>query len=278
MIASRSRDVTRPRPARQPAGLAQARRAVVIVEFALMMPLFLVLILGVYDAAALLIVERRLAVAASEVAEIGTNLAIQPDNTNHLSLGYNGTATGTIFSTITTPFAYFPARLTDSSRTYSITLSSISMQPTQNGCTSACSYEGYVAWTMAISNNEPNDSAYPVMQNVNLDFSQERPCSQALTAAAPNPSSVPNTPNAVALRELTAGVLTSEALIVADVSTTYKPMFLSLITLRFITGPVSLFRSGFMPPRVGMLSQFIPVTSSSAGITTCPGYATVSSS
>ncbi|MBV9785954.1 MAG: pilus assembly protein [Acidisphaera sp.] len=234
----------------------RARRSSVLIEFAVVVPPLLTMLFGVCDFGNLLIVQRRLALAAAEAAEIATNLAVQPDNTN--LLGYNQ-----IYAAGTVIFAYFPSWKTDPTKTFAVTLSSIAMKGVPANCTgSSCtSYTANTAWSVGASQNEPGSS----QPYFGWDASQERPCGTIGTSPPTPPANPPA--NYAGLHSLPAGVFSASSLIVADVSATYVPLFVG-----FLTGPVTLFRSSYIPPRIGSNAQYVPYSPAGYPVESCPGY------
>lgn len=99
-----------------------------------------------------------------------------------------------------------------------ITVSSILFSPTVNGCTSNCTYQGRVDWS------------------INMPIAQARSCTVPPTAAADTaPPSMSTLPQ---------DVFTAGSLIVADIVYSYKPLFGSRL---FPT--VSIRRTVYMQPR-----------------------------
>jgi hypothetical protein len=92
---------------------------------------------------------------------------------------------------------------------------------------------------------------------------QERQCGALTQVAAGTSPSLATLP--------TAGLTGLSSLIVADVQYTFSPLF-----LKFITGPISMFRSAYLPTRVGsatMYVQYLPPTGATGDVfVSCPGY------
>lgn len=239
------------------ARLRRDDRGVVLIEFALIFPILLTMLLGMFDVTNLLIMQRRVSLAAAQIAEIATTLAIQPNTTNVLDYDE-------VYNAATVIFAYFPGWQTNNQQTFSVAVSAFVSGPPPNcqgnGCNSTVAS---VAWSVAGSQNQP----YASWSGFNFDAAQERPCQPPLTAAPP--SQTPNRPgsntpassmgNYTQIYTVPAGVLSVPSVIVADVSAVFTPLF-----LKFITGPVLITRSYFLPPRAGNSSQYVPYVSNSS--------------
>lgn len=221
--------------------LALARDGVAAIEFALVAPVMVAILMGVFDLAQLLIVQRRVAISAAEVAEVASNLALQSDNSNMLGPAQ-------LYAALSTAYAYFPnwrlpATGGNADSNYIVTISSVEIKGVPIGCSgnNCGSYVGSVAWSMARSLNR-NGSSYSTSPI--WDTQQTRPCGPVSTQTPVNKDH---------LSTLPSGAFTLSSLIIVDVSTTYKPLFLSSIT-----GPFTFFRSAYLPPRSGGTSSYVP--------------------
>jgi Flp pilus assembly protein TadG len=213
--------------------IGQDKRGVAALEFALIFPFLISILMGVYDITNLMIAWERLSSASNMTVEIATNFAAQPDTTNVLTSTQAWEATTAIY-------AYMPALKTGGN--YSVTLTSVVMTPTPAFCTTNCQYIATTAWSV------------PLTQGNNVT----RPCGVLISASA--------NPNANLLSTLPSGIYGPSALMVADISYVYTPAFLSIFT-----GPITLHRSAYQPPRTGSPSQYVKYTPAGDSHV-CSGY------
>jgi hypothetical protein len=206
------------------------RRSVAALEFALILPLMLVLLAGVYDITEALIVYNTINDTANNVVETGTILALKdhPDHSTALSYDQVQLAESTIW-------ADFPdLRRGQKTGTKSVTLSAIDYQP-PSGCNSGaqCSeYAAYVVWSEAYTGG----SSGQTFQN-NL-----RTCSPSTSNGAENQVAAGTSlglvgqTNSFTNTLATLGVSTNSGypngdetgpspILVADVTFTYTPLF-----------------------------------------------------
>ncbi len=165
-------------------GLYRATRAVAGLEFALVLPMLLILGGGLTDLSLAWLTAQRLTAAAEATGLIATTLAAQASNLNKLSGQQAWQAT-------TAPFATFPNWNVAASSGYSITLSAVNFTAKNGG------YAGSVQWSVA----------YPAGQVV------LRPC--GAVASLPNGSD--------SMSGLPAGVFGPTSLLVADVAVVFTP-------------------------------------------------------
>ncbi len=196
--------------------LLRSRRGLAGLEFAIVAPFLLTLLLGLTDLSRAIIVGRRLAVAADEVATIASTEAVQASSLNVLTAKQAYAAT-------TAPFAIFPTWLasqTSVNNSFAITLSEVNFTASPKGCTTACSYTANVAWSVA------NPSGQPML----------RKCGSV--------ASVTND-TAASLTTLPAGAFSATSVIVADVSQIFQPLFTSVFL-----GNFTMQRTAVVSPRV----------------------------
>ncbi len=186
--------------------LLRARRAVAAVEFALMLPLLLVCLAGATDVSLAIITARKLTVAAQDVAMIASTMAVQASTLGSLSGQQAWQAT-------TAPFALFPEWLGTQPGPFAITLSGVDFSAAGAG------YTATTQWSVA----NP------------LGRTRLRPCGSLAAVADGAP---------VTLGSLPASVFGPTSLLVADVSTTFTPIFTSIFL-----GSVPMSRSAFISPR-----------------------------
>ena len=210
--------------------LLGARGALAGIEFALILPLLVGTLAGVVDLSMAVITERRLTVAAADVAVIASTMAVQSSALNTLS----GTQA---WQATTAPFAVFPAwPRTGTGNGFAITLSAVDFTATANG------YAAATRWSVGNPTGQ-----------VKL-----RPC--GALAAVPD-----GTPSSLAT--LPAGVFGATSVLVGDVSTVFVPLFTDAL-VRVFVGPVTMLRSAYVPPRVNNSVQL--TGSGPGQAVTCP--------
>ena len=195
--------------------LWRARRGLAALEFALLLPLLVTLLFGVVDLSEAIIFSRRLTVAAQETATIASTLAVQSNNQNALTENQAYDAT-------TAPFALFPSwQGGPNPGTFAITLSVATFTASPSGCTSSCTYSGKISWSGVNPNGQAN-----------------------LRTCGPVPPAASNTA-APSLATLPPGVFGPTAIIVADVSAPFTPLFTG-----YFTGGFKMLQSAYVSPRL----------------------------
>jgi Flp pilus assembly protein TadG len=203
---------------------AAAKAAVAAVEFAVIMPMLLILMLGGGEAARYVNVSRQL-----------TNLAYSEANlvASRPATSASMTANDITFVQQATPVV-FPQILKDAVRKgtawsadqdFLFTISSVVFTPTPASCTSSCTYKGAVAWSL-----------YQGGLTTAAVATKVRSCSVAPVSASDTA--------APSLTTLPADVFTSGSLIVVDLAYTYTPVFGSSFF-----HAVTLHRSAYLQPR-----------------------------
>jgi Flp pilus assembly protein TadG len=205
-----------------------AKTAIAAVEFAVIMPMLVLFIVGGAELARYINTTRKLTNLAESLANLMAErtTAIAYDD---LMFNFN--------STLVT----FPQVLRDAANNgvgwnadISVTLSSIKFTPTVTGCTASCTYKASVIWTAGSL--------------------ARRSCTVA-------PLSAPDTATP-SLLTLPADVFTSGTIVVADVSFTYQPLFGG----RFFPASTVLRRSVYLQPRYLTEIDFDPSAGSLSGI------------
>jgi Flp pilus assembly protein TadG len=222
------------------AGPGRSRAGIATLEFALIAPLLLTMMAGLYDVAMAFIAWQRVTMAAQAIDEIATSLAATATNTNTLNASQATLASSAIY-------AYLPALSMPSPPAFGVTLTSVVMTPTDQGCGTNCTYTAHVAWS-------------GVFQGAGL----LRPCDSvpgisALTATGddldPSPATLP------------VDTYTASPLLVADVTYTFTPLFFT-----FATGALTLTRTAFFSTRTGRVSDWIHYVEPTGASLRCPGY------
>ncbi len=218
-------------------GIARAaadRRGVAGLEFALLAPALIVVMLSLYDVTNAVIAWWQISVAAGTIARIATNFAATTTNTNVLATTQATTASTAVFGVM-------PALALVPASRYGVAISSVVMTPTVPGCTSNCTYVANTAWSMALQGSAPT-----------------RPCGELGAVADGLPSSSTTLP---------LGAFTSAPLIVVDVTYNFAPIFANLpwVNLRFM-------ETAYLATRTGSDAEWVRLTGPQAALAQCPGY------
>jgi Flp pilus assembly protein TadG len=211
------------------------RRAVAAVEFALLLPVLVVITLSLTDVTNAVITWWRLSAAANAIARIGTSYAATESNTNSLSTSQATTASTAIFAVI-------PGLTTAPLSQYGVTLSSVVMTPTVAGCTSNCTYTANTAWSVVAQGTAGT----------------ARSCG-TLGAAANDASATIST--------LPPDAFSSSPLLVVDVTYDFIPLFTNLFGVK-----LKWMETAYMAPRTGTDADWIQLTGAQAAQAQCPGY------
>ena len=213
------------------------RRGTAALEFALIAPLVITMVLGITDITRGVIARRHVSIAAQEIAEITTGMAAQTNLTNVLS-------TLQIWQASTAVFAVTPALLNATqANKYFVTVSSVQTtlpSTASASCTAGMTgcYKAQVVW-----------SAPFIAVTALPGWVSPRKCGWQTI--------VPNN-QANALTQLPVGVVGPSPLVVVDVGYVFNPLF-----FKFITGPITMISSAYLPPRVGTTAQYVTVSATS---------------
>ncbi len=219
-------------------GLGRDRRGSPALEFAIILPVMVTMLMGVFDASQALIAMRQVTTASQEIAEIATELSVQPDGSTSLTPTQ-------AYQSSTAVFAIMPQLKAQAPSTgFAVTLSAVVFKATPTGCTSNCVITASTAWSVPLS----------------LGRAVTRPCGVLAQVSASTSPSLTTLP--------TAGMTALSSVVVADVSYTFTPLF-----GRFF-GSFSIFRSTFLPPRVGTAQQYVEYDTANATTdkSICTGY------
>ena len=212
----------------------RSRRGVVALEFALVVPVLVAVAVGVFDLANGFIVWRRLTQAAQSVDEIATAMAVQFDGSNNLTRDQATTAS-------TAAFAIMPNLANTPASSFGVTMSTVVFSATHNNCMSNCSYVANTAWSVTLQGTQPT-----------------RACGTLKAVSDTQPPS---------LSTLPTDVFGPTSLLVVDMSFRFEPAFIV-----YFTGPFTLMRSAYLPPRAGTLAQWIRFVDPTGTVVPCPGY------
>jgi len=194
-----------------------SQRGVAALEFALLSPMLILMLMSMYDIANGWLTWRRMAAAAGSVGQIATMLAVNADGTNSLTYDLAWRAS-------TAVYASMPQLLVPSAR-YGVILTEVQFSAPANCGKASC--VASVAWSRALLGT----GAAP------------RPCG-VLTAVA---DSAPPGPAVLAQSAFQAAPV-----LVVDVTYAFKPLFLG-----GVVGAIQMARSAYYPARSGSLDQTI---------------------
>ena len=206
--------------------LLRDRSGTPAIEFALLAPVMFTMLAGSYDITQIFIAMRAVTGTAQAIVQIATEQSVQPDQSNSLTVRE-------AYQAMTAIYAMIPGLKSgaDTSQ-YSVTLSAIVFVASPPGCVAGgnCTYVGKTAWSVALL-----PMGLPVTRT---------PCSVVAQVASDQRATASSLP--------TSGMTTLTSVVVADVSYQYQPLFSG-----FVTGPITLQRTAFLPPRAGMPKQYV---------------------
>lgn len=219
---------------RRIARVALDRRGVAALEFALLAPALIVIMLSLYDVTSAVISWWQMSAAAGAIARITTNFAATTTNTNSVTIAQATTAS-------TAVFALMPALATTPASRYGVAISSVVMTPTIPGCTRGCTYVANTAWSVGLQGS-----------------ASKRPCGTLSLVPDGQPASSTTLP---------ADAFTSAPLVVVDITYDFAPLFTNLFGagLRFM-------ESAYMATRTGIDAAWARLTGPQAAQARCPGY------
>jgi Flp pilus assembly protein TadG len=221
---------------------ARSRRGVAAVEFALVLPFMVLLMLGSVEVARLITFSRKIELVANTAVEmLSQNDTSAPGNSNEGVVNYQD-----LHFTQGAALVIFPQLLKDAANKgvlwtsdISISMASVTFTPTPSTCTTSCTYTANVVW-----NSGPNP----------------RPCGTNLAAVADTSTPTPTT--------LPTDLYGPGTVLVVDIVYTYTPLF-----IENLFGSIKLSRSAFMAPRYKQQGIIYQVISGDDKIgAECPGF------
>ena len=218
------------------------RRGFVSLEFALVMPVMIPMLLCTYDCTQVLILRSQLAFSAQQVVQMASNIAATSSSN---TVTVNQMATSDVITSISTAFYTF-TNWRSPGPEFSVALSEIQFTPKVAGCTSNCTYNAKVGWSAAVSQTATSPMTWPSATQFPTNANQ-RPCG-AVTGV--------DTSTAVTKATLPTVLFGSTPILVADITYKYVPLFLPSFSM-------TMSRSAFAPPRVGTDAQAIQLTPAS---------------
>lgn len=240
--------------------LRSDRRGVVAVEFAMIAPLLIVLMVGVVDLSRAVIVQQEVYNAAHTIPVLASSLAVKTDGSTSLTVAQ-------VQQSLSGIYAQIPGRRTGLLRGQAaVIMTSVNFTQTNSSCapaTSVCTFVANTAWSVAYKGPSSGTSQDPgTFQSI------VRPCQQLTqTSASSNVDGV-----LTSIR--TAGIAWPSPILVVDVHYHYTPIFFSIIT-----GPLDFWSSGYWPVRsvntnVAVANQYThyDIANTAGGAGKCNGY------
>lgn len=209
------------------------RRGVAAIEFAIVVPLLGMLILGVADLANATSTYWQLTCAAQAVGQIAANSAAESNDTNSL------TKTQAYYAA-TAAYPVVPSFASATASNYGVVLTSVYFTPTVATCTSGCTYTATVAWSHTL-----------------LGGVAPRSCGTLASVSNNSPPSSTTLP---------ASAFSAAPLLVVDVYYTFYPL-----RTTYLPVSISMMRSGYFPMRTGTTAQWMAYSDPTSTQPTCPG-------
>lgn len=232
----------------------------VSIEFTLIVPSMILLVIGVVDIAKAAILYEEVYNAAHAIPVIASNLAVQSDQATSLTVTQTQEAMSAIFAEI--PWI----RSGQETGTRSVTLSSVQFLPLNNctpSLTVTCTFGAFAAWSVGY--NDTNATNFTKVL---------RPCAAGtttpvITQTAPGGSTPGN------FSQLpTASIVSPDPILVVDVHYKFTPIFFN-----FITGSIDFWASGLWPvrsvaPGSSLTQRYTTLTidNTSIGAVKCTGF------
>jgi hypothetical protein len=244
----------RPDPASNTRGIAG-------VEFALILPVIILFVIGVFDISKAMILYEEVYNAAHTIPLSASIVAVQPDKSTSLTVDQTQWTMSAIYAEM--PWV----RAGIETGTRSVTMSEVVFQP-RAGCTANATtncYNANLAWSEYYNDNGRGGFGQVL-----------RPCG-TLTQTAANAGS-PGDLSSIR----TLGVTSPDPILVVDVHYRYTPLFFN-----FLTGPIDFWASGYWPARSvapgataptatdpGNQWTFFDIAKTLGGAGKCPGFTT----
>jgi len=231
--------------------LNRDKRGVAAIEFAIVVPVLVFFIIGVFDISKAMILYQEVYNAAHTIPLTASSLAVQPDHSTALTLPQTQQSMSAIYAEM--PWV----RNGVETGTRSVTMSSVIFIQTDSSCTANCLYTPQVAWSVAYTGGNANGF------------------SNVLRACGSLKQTTPTGLTAGDLTSLpTQNITNPDPIVVVDVHYRYTPLF-----FEYLTGPVDFWASGFWPvrsvaPNVVPSQQYTKFDSSAGqgAAVLCPGY------
>ncbi len=260
MLSRPRRSAWRGAPAacrRAAAALAACRRGVAAVEFALVAPIMILLIIGVFDIARAMIVQQEVYNSTHTILVSASSLAVQPDKTTSLTPLQ-------VQQSLSAVFAAIPGRRNGTlTGATGVIMTSVNFTQSDPKCTSSCAYVANTAWSVAYADPAGRNGG-----NANTFETATRRCMQ-LNQTTPI-QAAPGDLTSIRTKSITA----PDPMLIVDTHYRYTPMFFN-----FVTGPIDFWSSGYWPirsfdPNAAVTSRWTryDIANPSTGAAKCPGY------
>ena len=209
------------------------RRGIAAVEFALIAPVGILMMIGVVDLTRGIVIQQEVYTAAHTIPVFASSLAVQPDRSTSLTVAQ-------VQQSLSAVFADIPSLRSASGGTAGVIMTSVDWTQSDPMCKPAtqspCAAPPYVAWSVAYAPPTGRAATGLTFEGVT------RPCGQ-LTQAPPTQAT---DGNLAVIR--TAGidipVPALSPMLVVDVHYRYTPIFFEVVT-----GPIDFWASGYWPTR-----------------------------
>jgi len=226
------------------------------IEFALVLPVLLLIIVGSFDAAMATIFQSEVTYAADEIGLAATALAYNTPSLNDVTPASADTAMSIVYASVPA----LRAGLSSLSK-YSVTMTGISFSAGSpvgcNDAAGACTVNANVAWVTQLDLGAAPTYVAPASSMTKMcdatfsPFTAVTPQTAQTTWTQFSTSVAHNIPTVISISN-TNGVVTqtnmsglgNSNVVVVDVTLTYTPFF-----LRFLTGPVVLSSTAYQVPR-----------------------------
>jgi Flp pilus assembly protein TadG len=224
------------------AGLLGSRSGVAAIEFALVLPVVVSMLAGLFDVTNGYIASLRVNYCAQAIDQIATAEAAGSTTANTLNLLQVSTAASAVYG-------YLPNLLSASPPVFGAVISSIAMTPTVTGCTSGCTYTAHVAWSGNYLGTLGTLRPCDIAQGVSV-------ITATTNTQAPSPTTLPSS------------VYSAAPLLVVDITYQFTPTFFS-----FITSSFTISQSAYFAPRTSLANNWIQYVYVAPDSTTlCNGY------
>lgn len=208
-------------------------QGVAALEFALVLPLLIVLVFGVYELSEPMILYQEVYSAAHSIPSSASSLAVQADASTSLTYAQVQFEASAIFAEIPA----LRAGLQNGAK--SVTISSVVFEPTNSTCETAatklCFYKPNVVWSVAYTGGDSGMTFEPKLRHCGI-LQQTNPGQgtvgdltslPTLKVTWPDPALAPPDP-----------------ILVVDVHLRYQPLL-----LRFTRTPIDFWATGYWPVR-----------------------------
>jgi Flp pilus assembly protein TadG len=218
----------------RPPRILRDRRAVAALEFALVLPLMLALLFGVYELSEPMMINQEVYAAAHSIAASASSLAVQADGSTSLTYAQVQFEASTIFAEIPALRAHQQGYGTGDT---GVTISAVVFEPTTAGCVPSpgitCNYTANVAWSVAYTGGDSGLVPYEALLG-------QSDC-QTLVQTPPGGGPLGTVPT---LDVTTNATSWPDPILAVNVFIKYRPLLLT-----YTKTPFDLTAIGFWPVR-----------------------------